>query len=176
MTLTSHSDLSSANPGEALPRFAARHSRPGRNLPALFSRPRSTERALGTTSLALQLAFDSLRGPVPVGHRGGASGDRHLVYLSSEYAVDVHLVPNEHQPGVLRGELLSRNDGPIAEVPTFLLEGDEIAGYDRTGSLGEFQLETAGAVDLRLCLLLDAERCIELPIETEPLSAAANDR
>ena len=176
MTRTPHSDLSCANLGEALLRFAACHSRPGCDLPALFSRPRSTERAFGTTSLALQLAFDSFREPVPVGHRGGASGDRHLIYMSSEYAVDVHLVPSEHQPDLLRGELLSRSDGPVAEVPTFLLDGDEIAGYDCTGSLGEFQLETAGAVDLRLCLLLDAERCIDLPIEMEPVPAAANDR
>ena len=176
MTPPRQDDLSGANLGEALLRFADSHSRHGRKLPALFSRPRPAERAFGSTTLALQLAFDSFREPVPAGHRGGHAADRHLVYMSSEYAVDVHLTPDGHRPEVLRGELLSRADGPVAEVPTFLLEGDEIAGYDCTGSLGEFQLETAGAADLRLCLLLDAERCIDLPIAMEPRTAATTDR
>ena len=88
--------------------------------------------------------------------------------MSRDYAVEVHLEPNSHQPGVLRGELLSRSDGPVAEVPAFLLDGDEVAGYACTGSLGEFRLETGRSADLRLCLLLDAERCIDLPIETVP--------
>lgn len=176
MSHTSASSLSDATLGEAIIRFVDSHSRSGYDLPAFLSRPRPAERAFGTNPLALQLAFDSFRKPVPAGHRGGHSGDRHLVYLSNDYAVDVQLLPNEHQPGVVRGELLSRSDGPVAEVPAFLLEGDEIAGYDCTGSLGEFQLETAGAADLRLCLLLDAERCIDLPIEMEAVAAPASDR
>ena len=88
--------------------------------------------------------------------------------MSRDYAVDVHLEPNGRQPGVLRGELLSRSDGPVAEVPAFLLDGDKVAGYACTGALGEFRLETEGSADLRLCLLLDGERCIDLPIETGP--------
>ena len=119
---------------------------------------------------------DADRGePAPAGRRGGQSGDRHLVYLSTDYAVDVRLDPRDHQPAMLRGELLSRRDGPVAEVPAFLLDGDEIAGYARTGSLGEFQLEADGTVDLRLCLLLDAERCIDVPLDADPMPAKASD-
>ncbi len=85
----------------------------------------------------------------------------------------MHLEPRDRESAILRGELLSRSEGPVAEVPTFLLEGNEIAGYDCTGSLGEFRLETDGALDLRLCLLLDAERCIDLPIDLTPAGKPA---
>ncbi len=110
---------------------------------------------------------------LPRGHRGGRDSDRHLVYMSREYAVDLQLLPQEHEPDVLRGELLSRGNGPVAEVPAFLLAGDQITGYDRTGPRGEFRLETGGSVDLRLCLLLDAERCIDLPIAMGPGARAS---
>lgn len=86
--------------------------------------------------------------------------------MSRDYAVDVHLEPGERDGAVLRGELLSRSDGPLAEIPTFLLDGEEIAGYACTGPAGEFRLDAGSAAELRLCLLLDAERCIDLPIET----------
>ncbi len=175
MTRASQIDLSNVDLGEGPFRFADSHSRPDLGQPAFFSRPRPAERALGTNYLALQLAFDSFREPVPVGHRGCHSGDRHLVYMSRDYAVDVHLQPSDREPAVLRGELLSRSDGPVAEVPTFLLDGNEIAGYACTGSLGEFRLETDGAADLRLCLLLDAERCIDLPIDVDPVRAPATE-
>ncbi len=174
MTLTQKIDLSRVTLGEARFPLGDSHSRPGFGQPAAFSGPRSAERAPGANYLALQLAFDSFREPVPAGQRGSYSGNRHLVYMSRDYAVDVHLEPCDHESAVLRGELLSRSDGPVAEVPTFLLEGNEIAGYDCTGSLGEFRLETEGAADLRLCLLLDAERCIDLPIDVRPLRAKAS--
>ena len=93
--------------------------------------------------------------------------------MSREYAVDVRFEPRERSGSILTGELLSRSDGPLAEVPTFLLDGNQIAGYDCTGSLGEFRIEAATDADLRLCLLLDAERCIDLPIDTAPYREAA---
>ena len=170
MTPKTQHDLSRANRGRVPPHPAASDSRPGLGLPAP-SRPRPAERAPGTDT-ALQLAFDSFREPAPAGQRGCHSGDRHLVYLSREYAVDVHLEPGGRKAAVLRGELISRADGPLAEVPAFLLEGDSIAGYACTGSLGEFQLETGDAPELRLCLLLDAERCIDLPLAPPPAAAA----
>ena len=166
-------DASCADHGEAAFRFVGFHSRSGCFRPALFPRPRPAEWASGTTHLALQLAYDSLREPAPAGLRGGLHGDRHLVYMSREYAVDVHFEPRDRRGPILRGELLSRSDGPLAAVPAFLLEGDQIAGYDCTGSLGEFRLEAANEADLRLCLLLDAERCIDLPIDADcPREAA----
>jgi hypothetical protein len=168
MNRTPWIDLSSALSGKPPSGFAASHSRHGFGQPASPARPRPAERAPGTTTLALQLAFDSFREPVPAGHRGGHSSDRHLVYMSRDYAIDLQLQLQEYEPDVVQGELLSRHDGPVAEVPTFLLAGDQIAGYDRTGPLGEFRLETDGSVDLRLCLLLDAERCIDLPLATGP--------
>lgn len=153
----------SADHGEALTRLTDPHSRPGFGQPALFPRP--MERAPGIHYLALQLAFDSFREPAPLGHRGSLSGERHLLYISREYALDLHLQSLDLESSVLRGELLSRSDGPVAEVPAFLLDGSRIAGYACTGSLGEFRLEADGAADLRLCLLLDPARCIDLPIE-----------
>ena len=158
-------DAPCVNHGETAQGLAGSHSRPGFGQPASFSRPRPAERARKTSQSALQLAHDSFREPAPAGLRGGARGERHLVYMSREYAVDVHLEPGERDGAILHGELLSRSDGPLPEVPTFLLDGNEIAGYDRTDSLGGFELEATGAVQPRLCLLLDAERCIDLPID-----------
>lgn len=126
------------------------------------------ERAHGLHNPALQLAFDSLYGPAPAGQRANPSlHDRHLVYLNQEYAIDLHL---ERPPGpdtdpVLHGELVSRHGGPLARVAAYLLADDQIAGFVRTGELGEFTLQPPAASRVRLCLLLDSERCIDLPLD-----------
>ncbi len=140
--------------------------------PAPFSEPRPPERAPGQNALALQLAFDSLFEPAPAGQRGSSTRERHLVYLCRDYAVDVHLEGRERGGPMVHGELLSRRCGPVSEVPAFLLEGDQIAGYDRTGRLGDFHLQAGDAPDLRICLLLDADHCIDLPISLAGSTAA----
>lgn len=172
MTLLSLIDRSSEKRGTSAQPLAASHSRrrnPGQ--PALISEPLPPERARGLQPLALQLAFDSLLEPAPAGQRGTSSGERHLVYMCRDYAVDVHLEGRDRGGPVVHGELLSRCAGPISEVPAFLLDGDQIAGYDCTGERGEFRLEAAATPDLRLCLLLDAEHCIDLPISLSGATA-----
>ena len=85
--------------------------------------------------------------------------------MSSDYAVDLQMRTPAGGPALLRGDLLSRLHGPMAEVPAFLIDGNQIAAYDCTSSLGHFELEIAGTRAARICLLLDAESCIDLPID-----------
>ena len=157
-------DPNGRNRGDSPRSLAVSHSRRRDSGPARSSEPRPPERAPGLTALALQLAFDSLLEPAPAGHRGATAGERHLVYMCRDYAVDVHLEGRDHGGPLVRGELLSRSAGPVAEIPAFLVAGDQITGYDRTGALGEFCLEGAAQTEVRLCLLLDAEHCIDLPL------------
>lgn len=175
MNRTPDAKLSNVVHGRAVRRRADLDSRPALGRPARLAAPQPAERAPEANFPALQLAFDSLREPAPAGFRGPHATDRRLVYMSRDYAVDVCLEPRPDASDVLRGELLSRAGGPVPEVPAFLLEGEEIAGYARTGELGEFQLETHGAADLRLCLLLDTDRCIDLPIDLAPAGRTATE-
>lgn len=177
MTSRPRLDRSGLKRGRAARPSTASHSRrrhPGE--PAPCSEPLPPGRAHGLHIPALQLAFDSLHGPAPAGQRSNPSPhDRHLVYLNHDYAIDLHvehLEAHDARP-VLHGELVSRNDGPLARVPAFLLEGDSITGYDCTGELGQFTLQPPAASQVRLCLLLDSERCIDLAIDLRTAARAA---
>lgn len=163
--------------GRVLRDLTALHSRPGgSHRPASsFEILRQPERAREQTSLALQLAFDSHPGPAPAGCRSDSTAPHHLVFLSRDYALELELERSHRGRSKLRGELLSRSSGPLAEVPALLLDGDAIAGYACTGTRGEFCFESRAGADPRLCLLIDFDRCIDLELDFEARAAGASE-
>lgn len=125
--------------------------------------------------LGLEIAFDSLLLPQPAGTRG-AVATRQLVCYASDYALTVRLdqaTRNLH----VDGEILSRQSGPLADVRAFLLSRGEVLSQAVSGELGEFDLEAANGSELRLSVVIDEERCLEVeldPPHAPPLDGAHN--
>jgi len=132
-------------------------------------RPESADGARGglLKYLPFTVAFDSLRQPAAVGTRDLQASDRQMIFDAESYRVDVRMEHETSPPStVLVGELL-RGARPVPRVPVMVLAGDRVVGRSLTGKFGEFQAEGLPADPLRLCLLLDDEQCIDLPLGEE---------
>ncbi len=123
--------------------------------------------------LGLEIAFDSLLLPQVAGARSGAAATRQLVCYASDYALTVRL-DQEAKDLHLDGEILSRQSGPLADVRAFLLSRDEVLSQAVSGELGEFDLRATNGDQLRLSVVIDDERCLE--VELDPPAASALDQ
>jgi hypothetical protein len=135
-------------------------------------RPASAEEPEGARGgllkyLPFTVAFDSFHQPAAVGTRDLQASDRQMIFDAASYRVDVRMEHETNPPStVLVGELL-RGARPVPRVPVMVLAGDRVVGRSLTGRFGEFQAEGLPADPLRLCLLLDDEECIDLPLGEE---------
>lgn len=118
---------------------------------------------------SLDLSFDSFLTPAPIGVRGCAFPDRHLVFKNPDLLLEVQVEAGE--PLRLQGQLLDRDSNPIANVPTFLLDGGRIHSQDLSGAMGGFTLHGDTKGSPRLCLLLEEDL-----IEAELPSLATSRR
>ena len=122
--------------------------------------------------LGLEIAFDSFLLPEVSGARGAAA-TRQLVCYASDYALTVRL-DHEARDLHLDGEILSRQSGPLADVRAFLLSRDQVLSQTVSGRLGEFDLRAGYREALRLSVVIDDERCLE--VELDPPQPGALDR
>lgn len=143
-----------------------------RGAKAIGSLQRTGEHA-GTPSkrlrfLPFEISFDSFLQPAMSGTRKLHSMDRQLVFEAETYRVDLRLEQETDQPNtVIVGELLQqeeKEDRPLPRVPVWIKSGERIVGRAMTGEFGEFQAEGLPASSLTLCLLVDDDVCVELPI------------
>ena len=130
-----------------------------RSATALFSllRPRRRSR-LSTLSLTLMgpdLALD--------GVRGGDVAEA-VRYESAEYALDLQLT-REGAERTVSGQLTRPAGEALAQVPTYLIAGREVAATGLTGELGEFQLEVGALSGAELWLLPGDEEKIAVPLD-----------
>ncbi len=118
--------------------------------------------------LGLEIAFDSLLLPQAAGTRGAAAATRQLVCYASDYALTVRL---DHGAQNLRldGEILSRQSGPLPDVRAFLMSRGEVLSQAVSGELGEFDLRAARRDALRLSVVIDDERCLEVELDPPPV-------
>lgn len=124
--------------------------------------------------MGLEIAFDSLMLPQAAGARGGAAvATRQLVCYASDYALTVRL-DEEAKDLRLDGEILSRQSGPLPDVRAFLLSRDEVLSQTVSGELGEFDLRAASNEKLRLSVVIDHERCLE--VELDPPATTSLNR
>ncbi len=144
------------------PAFAVRSVR------AFFALQRP-EGISGWSALPLRVAFDSALAPLATGVRGLAGGEpsgRHLVCHTEEVALDLRTdraATGEEM--VMVGQIVGSADGPLPNVPAFLISRGEIVSRAFTGEHGEFQMRFAPTEAVRLCLLLDDEDAIDLSLD-----------
>lgn len=121
--------------------------------------------------LRIRLAFDSLYEPAPAGVRGPETARRQLVYYAQDYALTLSL---DYRPGPkgesleLGGEILRRSEGPIPEVPAYLMSGSQLLAHSFSSHLGDFHMECDPAERMRLCLLVDSAELIEIRFARTP--------
>ncbi len=119
--------------------FEARHSE---QLPAL---PR----------LGARLAYDSFRDPLPAGVRSTQPTSRQALFQAGDYCLDLRLEtdPNERE-FTLIGQIANRKmpGEQMADIPVFLLSGDDVLLSARSTEFGEFHIEYTYERNLRLCV------------------------
>ncbi len=124
--------------------------------------------------LPFKVVADSLHQTAGAGARDLHSSYRHIVFEAEGYSVDVRL-EHEREPAgtVVLGQLM-RHGGevrPVKEVPVLLVTDDKIVGRGLTGEFGEFHAEGLPDEPMDLCILVGAERCLELPLEPDATPA-----
>ncbi len=123
----------------------------------------------GWRALPTRIDFDSVLAPEPAGVRGlvaGRPAGRHLVCHTETVALDLRT--DRAAAGgemVMVGQIVGSADGPLPNVPAFLISRGEIVSRAFTGEHGEFQMSFPPAEAVRLCLLLDDDDAIDLSLD-----------
>jgi hypothetical protein len=118
--------------------------------------------------LPVRLVLDTGDSPLAEGVRRRDVTSRHLLYQAEELYLDLRLEPDPRASrAALVGQLVDLRDPlrPVPPVPVLLLSEDEVLTRTRTNGFGEFQMDVASHRPLRLCLALDGERLVEVPID-----------
>ena len=108
----------------------------------------------GPALVRARLVFDNLLQPLPAGIRGAAA-DRHIVFETDHWTVDLRLTPREHAVGIT-GQLMHAlaMSQPCSDVAVVARSGEAVVGRTVTGAWGEFMLDCADPAALRLEILV----------------------
>jgi hypothetical protein len=120
------------------------------------------------THLPVRLVLDTADSPLAEGVRHRDVTSRHLLYQAEELYLDLRLEPDPRASrAALVGQLVDLRDPlrPVPPVSVLLLNGDEVLAQTRTNGFGELQMDLEPHASLRLCLALDGERLVEVPID-----------
>ncbi len=102
-----------------------------------------------------RLIYDSFKEPLPAGLRARHRLTRHALYEAANYSLDLRL---EHQIGTANVSLVGQiadqeeRDRALANLPVFLLSGNEVVAHALSNAYGEFQLDYEPRRHLRLYL------------------------
>ncbi len=125
--------------------------------------------------LPFSVTFDSLLETAQAGLRDLSSAHQRFVSLRAErFTVHVR-VEQETDPHsqVVVGQLLDRGaePRPVSEIPVLVLARGRVVGRSLTSRFGEFQSAGLPPEPLELCLLVDPEECIDVPLGTSSQTA-----
>jgi hypothetical protein len=171
-TLRRVSDILAGESRYQVPEHAVRCAR------AIFASQRP--QLLRGPRLAVQLLYDSIREPLPVGIRARDQLTRRALYQAGGFFLDLRL---EHEPGSpllnLVGQLANR-DVPAQSssgILVLLTAGNNVVARTLTNRFGEFQMEYEPSPNLRLFVPLDAAGGrMELPLSRMSAEASREPR
>lgn len=116
--------------------------------------------------LSFDVVFDSLH-QAAAGTRDLHTAHRQILLEADRFTVDVRWEQeSDPQHSVIVGQIVRRpeNAVPVTDVPVYVVAEGQIVGRARSNRFGEFQLEKLPRKTLKLCLVVDAEECLELSI------------
>lgn len=134
-----------------------------RSAKALFALGRPERRSRWLT-LPVTLRFDSAVVSAAAGTRGARAPERHLLYESGRYTLDLLLGGGESAQAVIAGQLLERPGEPLARVPAYLVDGGSVVTCSVTDEMGGFELRGELADAPELWLLVSDDRRIAVSL------------
>jgi hypothetical protein len=130
--------------------------------PAPFREPRRMVR------LAAQLIYDSFLAPAPAGLRSTWQVGWQGMYRAGDCSLDLRIEPELRS---LRASVIgqiSNHESPdvrMADIQVCLKSGRLVVAETRSNEFGEFQMEYEQQSRLQLCVYVDSERCIQVPVK-----------
>jgi hypothetical protein len=122
----------------------------------------------GPTRLPVRLVLDTADAPLSEGVRRRDVNSRHLLYQAASLYLDLRLERDLRGPRVVVvGQLADLENPllPVEPVPVLLLSEDEVLVRTGTNGYGEFQMIVEPRESMRLCLALEGDRLIEVPLD-----------
>lgn len=123
-----------------------------------------------------RLVFSGGGQEAPAGARSQETPARHLVFETGTFVVDVRIerqlpgatLAEPAASGVVNGQILrqSGEPQPVGDTTVLIFHGQEVVSSTVCDDSGEFQAENLPAGDLKLCLLVDRDQYIEIPLES----------
>ena len=156
VTETAASDLELAPPAGAL-----------RSVKAFFATQHPEAHGFWS-ELKLRTAFDSALAPTASGSRSQGAENRHLLFQSEQYTVELSLdFASDTVDAVLRGQILEAQGEPRSHTPVFLVGAGTV--IDRTISAQQGTFEMSGRLDqpCELWVFPDDENHIRLSLSSE---------
>ena len=93
------------------------------------------------------------------------SGARQITYGSGDLRLSLALRPRAMGPSLeVDGALTDRCSGSLFRVPAYLLRGSRILDEAETDEHGVFRMRSGIKEGLRLCLVLEDDRMVELEL------------
>ena len=120
--------------------------------------------------LPARLVFDTADRSVAADTRRRESTSRHLLYEVDTLCLDLRLDRRPQSAEVVVvGQLADRDDPlkPLAGLPVFLALEEALLARTVSNRQGEFQVRYESENPVSLCLSLDSDRLIEVPVEPE---------
>lgn len=117
--------------------------------------------------LPVKLVFDTAASNHAAGVRRREATSRHLLFEVENLCLDLRLdTGSQSDSAVLVGQLADRLDPlkPFAGLPVLLVAGEDCLAQTISNRLGEFQIEYEPNKVLKICLPIDEDRMIEVPM------------
>jgi len=117
-----------------------------------------------------RLVFDSLRGPVAIGVRGGTSPARRLLHRTGPWSIDIRIELLSGTLLLLDGQLLKSEprSQESGEIKTFLAGADRVLAGASLNQFGEFQLQCQLERDMRAYFEIPGETPIAVTLPNLP--------
>ena len=119
--------------------------------------------------MPVELIYDSLLVPAPVGLRATWQIGWQALYRAGDYSLDLRVEPELHSSRAAIIGQVSSHAAPETEmggIPVYLKAGKTVVAETRSNRFGEFQMEYEQQKRLQLCVHLeDGGTCIQVPVK-----------
>ena len=136
------------------------------------------ERSKRFFRLPVELIYDSFLVPAPAGFRATWQVGWQALYHAGDCSLDLRIEPElRSSRAAVIGQISNHSepDCRMADIPVHLKSGRLVVAETRSNQFGEFQMEYEQHNRLQLCVYLNGDRCIQIPmkkLETEKPAAA----
>ena len=120
------------------------------------------------SELKLSTAFDSALAPAASGSRSQGADNRHLLFQSDQYTVELSLdFASDTVDAVLRGQILEAQGEPRSHTPVFLVGDGAVIGRTISAQQGTFEMSGRLDQPCELWVFPDDENRIRLTLTAE---------